>query len=171
MKNKFFQIVDTIEEIFLVSVVSIISIIIFCQIVLRYVFHFVPSWMDELSVWLFVWSIWLGCAYCTKIKSHICIEAFTTLLPSNSKKVLNFFIYLTSFIFLSLLFYYGVKQAFSPSIVRQTSVVIVNPVTGDNVSMLALYISMPIGALFSILRMIGSLFNKNDKTLEANKGE
>ncbi len=169
MKNKFFQIVDTIEEIFLVSIVSIISITIFCQIILRYIFHFVPSWMDELSVWLFVWSIWLGCAYCTKTKAHICIEAFTLLLPSGIKKILTFIVFLISFIFLTLLFYYGIKQAFSPSITRQTSVVIVNPFTGSNISMLALYISMPLGALFSILRMLGNLFS--NKTLESNKGE
>lgn len=160
-RNKLLQLVDTIEEFFLVSIVSLISIIIFCQIILRYIFHSVPSWMDELSVWLFVWSIWLGCAYCTKIKSHIAIEAFVLVLPSNIRKYLNLLINLISLIFLVILFYYGIKQAISPSIIRQTSPVIFNPFTGSNMSMIVLYISMPIGALLSILRLVSIIFTKD----------
>ena len=162
MLRKLTAAVDTIEEYLLVSIVVLIPCTIFMQIVLRYIFHFVPSWMDELSVWLFVWSIWLGCSYCTRKSEHIKIEAFTMLLSKDVQHKLSFIINLFALFFLAVLCWYGFKQMMSPSILMQKSPVIINPISGNYVSMAILYAALPFGALFSCIRLVVNLFKPKE---------
>jgi TRAP-type C4-dicarboxylate transport system permease small subunit len=52
---------------------AIMSIVIFMQVVGR-TFGFNIAWNEELARYLYIWLIYLGCAYAVKLRRHIRVE-------------------------------------------------------------------------------------------------
>ncbi len=48
-----------------------IVILITVQVVMRYVFQNALSWSEELTLWTFIWFIWIGIAYAFKEKKAL----------------------------------------------------------------------------------------------------
>lgn len=70
-----------------VCLMSFMAVLIFVQVVMRYLFSNSLSWSEELARYLFVWLIYLGVSYGAKIRKHIKIDAALNLFP---KKVRPF---------------------------------------------------------------------------------
>jgi C4-dicarboxylate transporter DctQ subunit len=64
------------------------SVIVFAQILSRFVFHASFAWSEEITRYLLVWTTFFGGAYCVRKGAHVGIEAFTMLLPKKAKKIL-----------------------------------------------------------------------------------
>ena len=62
---------DHLEEIFLVPSIVFNVVLIFMQVVLRYVFGNSLSWSEELARYLFVWQTWIGASYAARNRSHL----------------------------------------------------------------------------------------------------
>jgi len=61
-------------------------VLIFIQVIMRYIFKNSLSWSEELARYLFIWLIYFGISYGAKIRKHIKIEAFLGLLPKSCRK-------------------------------------------------------------------------------------
>ena len=107
----FFKGIDSLID-FINRYMAIIGItggasLAFINVVVRYVFDGSITWASELTVYLFLWSMFFGVAYCFKIEGHISINLF---LETVSKKTAKFLIISTkiiSFLFLLVIAYYG----------------------------------------------------------------
>lgn len=64
-----------------VVLMSVMSLLIFVQVVMRYVFENSLSWSEELARYIFIWLIYLGISYGCKIIKHIKIDAAMYLFP------------------------------------------------------------------------------------------
>lgn len=64
-----------------VGLMSAMTIIIFIQVVMRYVFQNSLSWSEELARYLFIWLVYIGISYGCKIMKHIKIDAALRLFP------------------------------------------------------------------------------------------
>ena len=70
-----------LEEILCVALMSVMTIIIFVQVIMRYVAHNSLSWSEELARYCFIWLIYIGVAYGCKLMKHIKIDAALHLFP------------------------------------------------------------------------------------------
>ncbi|MPW25569.1 TRAP transporter small permease subunit [Alkalibaculum sp. M08DMB] len=74
------------EEIVLIGIFSIMVVLVFLQVVMRYVFQSSLSWSEELARYMFLWIIWLGASYATKKNAHISLDFVTSRLSLKLQK-------------------------------------------------------------------------------------
>ena len=79
----------------------------FVNVVARYVFNYSLTWASELTVYLFLWGMFFGAAYCFKIDGHISIGLLVENVSKRSAKVLMLITRLVTFAYLSVVAYYG----------------------------------------------------------------
>lgn len=72
---------DHLEACFIVPLMFLMSIIIFIQVVMRYVFHSSLTWSEEMARYLFVWLVYFSVAYTARREAHIRIDAAINLYP------------------------------------------------------------------------------------------
>lgn len=79
----------------------------FANVVARYVFDYSLTWAAELTVYLFLWGMFFGAAYCFKIDGHISIGLLVENVSKKWAKVLMLITRLVTFTYLSIVAYYG----------------------------------------------------------------
>ena len=68
-----------------IVLMSAMALILFVQVVMRYVLQSSLSWSEELARYLFVWLVYLGISYGAKIMKHIKIDAALSFFPAKSR--------------------------------------------------------------------------------------
>lgn len=81
--------IDRFEENFLLLLLLVSVILIFMQVVMRYVFQNSLSWSEELGRYLFIWLTWLSTGYAVRQKRHLRIEMVGDLLSERGKLILD----------------------------------------------------------------------------------
>jgi TRAP-type C4-dicarboxylate transport system permease small subunit len=71
---------DNFEEYFCVWTMAIMTVIVFIQVVMRYVFSNSLSWSEELARFIFLWLSWMGASYAVKERSHFRVEMFANMM-------------------------------------------------------------------------------------------
>lgn len=59
-----------------------ISVLVFGQVLTRYVFLYSAPWLEELTRFLMIWMILLGSAYAVRTKQHIAIDLVDSFVRS-----------------------------------------------------------------------------------------
>lgn len=77
---------DNLEVFLCVILMSVMTLLVFLQVVMRYVFHNSLSWSEELARYVFIWLIYLGISYGCKLRKHIKIDAALYLFPKKARK-------------------------------------------------------------------------------------
>lgn len=77
---------DNFELYACVILMSVMTILVFVQVVMRYVFQNSLSWSEELARYIFIWLIFLGISYGCKLRKHIKIDAALLLFPKSIRK-------------------------------------------------------------------------------------
>ena len=76
---------DYLEVSLGVVLMSLMTLIIFIQVIARYVLRSSLSWSEELARYLFIWIIYLGISYGCKLMKHIKIDACMSLFPKKAR--------------------------------------------------------------------------------------
>ncbi|MDR3353917.1 MAG: TRAP transporter small permease [Synergistaceae bacterium] len=79
---------DKFEEYFLVGTLFFSVVLIFAQVVMRYVFRNSVFWSEELARYLFVWQAWVASSFATKHSRHINLDIVVNLCSQNIQKIL-----------------------------------------------------------------------------------
>lgn len=74
-----------------VALMSVMTLVIFVQVVMRYIFQNSLTWSEELARYCFIWLIYLGISYGCKAMKHIKIDAALKLF---SKRIQPYIIIL-----------------------------------------------------------------------------
>tara|TARA_R110002049_G_scaffold303306_3_gene497540 strand:- start:3071 stop:3550 length:480 start_codon:yes stop_codon:yes gene_type:complete len=72
---------DHFEEVILVALMAIMTVLIGGQIFMRYVMQASLSWSEELARYCFIWMAYISVSYAVKKDVHISTTAFVTMLP------------------------------------------------------------------------------------------
>lgn len=80
----------------------------FTNVIARYAFDASLVWATELTIFLFLWSVFFGAAYCFKQDAHIAVTVVLDLMPSRVAKVMLLLSHLVTLVFLLAVSYYGV---------------------------------------------------------------
>ncbi len=81
----------------------------FANVVARYAFNYSLTWAAELTIYLFLWGMFFGAAYCFKIDGHISIGLLVENVPKKWAKALMLFTKTVTFIYLSIVAFYGYR--------------------------------------------------------------
>ena len=82
--------ISVLDNILFILMASIV-VIMFAQVLFRYVFNQSLSWSEELAKFIFVWLTFMGAAVCIKERTHIGVEFLMERLSEKWKKYLNLF--------------------------------------------------------------------------------
>ena len=80
---------DSLEENVLLLILFVAVVLIFMQVVMRYVFQNSLSWSEELGRYLFIWLTWLSTGYAVRKKRHLRIEVITDFFNERGKLILD----------------------------------------------------------------------------------
>jgi TRAP-type C4-dicarboxylate transport system permease small subunit len=136
----------TLASILLAAIV----LLIFGNVFMRYVMNASLSWGEELTLWLFVWFVWLGVSYAFHTGDHVRITALRDVLNERARLFVDAVIALLVLGFLLVLTFECIKLIMMPFVVNQTSVVLGLPIP-------ILYASAPVGAGLAAIRVIQHL--------------
>lgn len=87
--KKLISIYNKLEEYFLVYTMILMVIIVFVQVIFRYILNNSLSWSEELVRYIFIWQVWLGASLGMRINEHIRVDMFVKLLPNVPQKILG----------------------------------------------------------------------------------
>jgi len=77
------------EESILVLTLVVMVILIFGQVVGRYVFGAAPSWTEEMARYIHIFQVWIGASYAVKHRQHIRVGAFIERFNGLTRKILE----------------------------------------------------------------------------------
>ena len=103
------EIIDRVEQILLVVLLSSMIVIAFLQIVLRNLFSTGLAWGDPLVRNLVLWIGFIGAALATKEGKHINIDVVSRWMPPLGKGLIEFLTKLFSFFICGLLTFAALK--------------------------------------------------------------
>ena len=72
---------DKLERNICIVLLTGMTLLIFIQVIMRYIFNNSLSWSEELARYFFIWLIYFGISYGAKIRKHLKIEAFLFFFP------------------------------------------------------------------------------------------
>lgn len=127
---------------------------IFYGVVARYVIHRPPSWVIEVSTYLFIWFSFLTMAQALRDETHVRVTLITSkLFSSKMQALLEITQYLLCLIYGSILAVYGliaVKESFA---LGDASMMV-------HIPMWIIHLSIPVGILLFNLQAIRKLIGK-----------
>lgn len=139
--------INNFEEYFCVWSLAIMTILVFIQVVMRYVFRNSLSWSEELARYIFLWLSWIGASYAVKERSHFRVEMFANKLKGRSRQVFELFVLLVWFGFCVFLAYQG--SAVTRHLLTRGQIS-----AAMEIPMAYAYASVPVGAGLMALRLI-----------------
>ncbi len=151
---------DKLEMSICIVLMSTMSLLLFVQVIMRYVFGSSLSWSEELARYIFIWLIYLGISYGAKIMKHIKIEAALGLFPKRFRPyvvIIGDLIFLAFAIFITYTAYGVVKKQI---LLGQTS-----PAIG--IPMWIVYSAPMVGFALTAIRQVQTLAHR----LRALRGE
>lgn len=151
--------IDAIEENILLLLLLVSVVIIFSQVVMRYVFQSSLSWSEELGRYLFIWLTWLSTGYAVRQKRHLRIEMLGDLLSERGKIALDI---AAMTIWIAFSVFLVVKGWGITSMIwrrRQLTAALEIPAAFT-------YAAVPIGALFMSLRLADEIIRQVRRLLK-----
>lgn len=162
MKKKVTNILDKAENIVLVSMFVAMVLIIFVQVIMRYVFKNSLSWSEELGKFIFVWISWIGIAIGQKRGEHIRITLVVDRLPFKAQQFLILISDLIVIAICAITTYYSISLVGSQAGTR---------FAGIKISMAWGYLSVAVGCILMIIRCIVSSIESIKLMSEGKKVE
>ena len=89
MSRVFTWIERHLEECIAGVCLSIMSVLVFYQVVMRYVFHRPTSWSDEIAVYAMLWSVYLSCSWAVRERAHIRVMNLINLFPGKARTAMT----------------------------------------------------------------------------------
>lgn len=99
--------IDRAIEIFAISAMAVMTLIVTMQVLTRKVFNFVFFWSEEITLLLLIWFSFLGIAIGFRDRLHLAMDSFTKLLPPMFDRLLDKLIAFSTLAFGCYLVIYG----------------------------------------------------------------
>jgi len=149
-----------IESLCIKIFVPVMISVTFLQVIFRYVFGKPLPWSEELAIYLFIWVAFLGASVGIRNKGHYGLEIVKKKMPPKIQGLLNLFICLVSFYFLTAVTFYGTKMVISSR----------NISSSMGISMRWFYSAIPVGGLFMIIHLLSLICKERRNRSSIQKG-
>lgn len=161
--KKINKVTDKVAK-FIVSLsFGMMTLLIFLQVIFRYIFKESLSWSEELATYLFIWLTFIGASIATRERTHINVEMLISSIKSEKvKKIFIITANILSMFFVGVLTWFGFQIANQILSLKQVSASMSFLYVG------IVYFAVPIGSLMMFLNLLE--FNiailKGDKKVE-----
>jgi TRAP-type C4-dicarboxylate transport system permease small subunit len=142
-----------IEEYLSVILLAAMSVIIFAQVIGRYVFQNSLSWSEESARYIFIWLTYLAISYGVKMEAHIRVDAVLVLMPKVAQKVVRIISNVLFLAFSVLVVYFGILVSDRIMDSHQLSPAIGLP-------MGFVYSAIPFGFILTTIRLVQNTLKK-----------
>ncbi len=123
----------------------------FVNVIGRYVFESSFTWAGELTIYLFLWSVFFGAVYCFKKDAHIAVDVLIAKVPPKIAKFLQIISLIVALIYTVAIAYYGYLYVMLYIDLGEVSVDLEIPLWIP-------YVAVPISFLFSAVVIIGKIY-------------
>ncbi len=89
---------------------GLMLLLVFGQVITRYVFGWTPHFGEELARYLFVWVVFLSLPLVARTGGHMCIETLTSRVTGKILKTLNILADIFSMAFLVIMVWCGIRM-------------------------------------------------------------
>lgn len=140
-----------LEEWLLIVSTIFIIILVFIQVLARFVFNISVGWSAELSRYLLIWITWISMSYTIRRNDHIRITLVVDRLPQKIRKTIEVIVILLWASFAYVMAYVGTE-------VVQTIKLMGQKTSTLGISMWIVYLIIPIGGILMLIRLIQQLY-------------
>lgn len=127
------------------SLMLAMAILVFANVVLRYVFGTSLPWVEEITRYMMIWVAWLAVGLAMREGAHIAIDNLQNALPQLWAQWLRFAVFLMVLGFFAIVAWCGLK--YSLFAWKQESAVL-------RLSLGAIYLAIPIGSLLMLVHTL-----------------
>lgn len=128
-----------------IGLMAAMSVLVFANVVSRYVFNYSFIWVEEVTRYMMVWVGFIGSGLVLRYGAHIAVEAFQDLLPTRAAQVTRAIVVLVlaaTFIAMTWLGVQYVRFAWEQE----------TPVFNWNFGMV--YLAIPIGSALMLVHLL-----------------
>jgi C4-dicarboxylate transporter DctQ subunit len=147
MLQKLDKILTTVEEFIMVAGLFSASIILFVNIVLRYVFLAGLHWAEEFVRFAIMWIVFIGSSAVARRGDHLSVSALVDNVSPKTRKIMTGFTFLFTILFTGFMAVFGWELTMKFKEMGQVSPSLMLP-------KYLIYISIPIGGALMTLRFI-----------------
>lgn len=140
-----------IEEAVIALLLSSASLILFVNVVARYVFNTGLVWAEEVVRYQIIWLVFIGGSVAARKGIHIGVEAVLHLLPDAMARLLRIAVAALCVLFCALLVYYGADLVAQTRMFGQKTPAMQAPFW-------MIQLAIPVGAALMGLRFAQTLF-------------
>lgn len=144
------DILDNISRYLLVFTLSTMAVVVFTQVLFRYLLNFPLFWTEELGRYLLVWSSLLGGAIALKRHEHIAVTFLTDRVPKKFRAVIGKCAMLLIIFQIAILTVGGVELVYLTKL--QTSPAL-------RIPMALPYLALPVGGCIMLVHALAHLFD------------
>jgi len=152
MDTSFVRRLTWIVERVLIALSALIAVVVFLQVVFRYLLRQPLFWSEELPRYLLIWMSFLAAALAQKSEAHINISLALAPLPSAWRRAVRILTNLIILAFLVVLVYSGALVVGITASHRSTAL---------QIPMAAVYLALPVGAalmsIYLVLQIVHDL--------------
>lgn len=129
---------------------GLMLLLVFGQVITRYLFNYTPYFGEELARYLFVWVVFLSLPLVARYGGHMAIETVTNRVHGATLKFLNILADIFTIVFLSIMVVCGIQMVMRTS--YQTSPAMMIPMSW-------VYVVIPFGCGVMLLYVLANLIN------------
>ncbi|KYG29470.1 TRAP transporter small permease [Alkalihalobacillus trypoxylicola] len=156
---KFIDRLNTSIKYIVSGMLLVLAILVFLQVITRFVINVPLSWTEEIARYLMVYIVFLGSGLAMRAQQHIAIDFLLDVISAKNKKRLTYFILWVCVAFFSLLVFFGTHL---------TLLVMSQSTPTLQYSMAFAYAAVPIGSSVMLLNAIAVLIDlKKERVVEA----
>lgn len=96
---------SAIEEGFICVLLVSMALLVFAEVIARFIFNVGFMWMEELTLTCGAWFVLFGMSYGVKVGAHIGVDAFVKSLPPAAKKITSITAVLVCLSYCAMFFY------------------------------------------------------------------
>jgi TRAP-type transport system small permease protein len=160
---KFDQVLAKGEKAALILIVSVMTLVVFLQVVFRYALGRPLVWSEEMARYLFVWLSVLGAALGVQKGGHFGLDFFQRKMPEQGEKYLSLLIHLLMGAVVVVILFQGI------TLVQLTRL---QESPAMSISMAWAYASLPVGAGLMAVHLLTAILKDLVKdSLDVAKAE
>src|SRR5512144_1674906 len=145
MEGTFERVFIALNRWIVIVMTSVMVILVFLNVVCRYIFNFSIIWAEEVSQYLMVWVAFLGAGLALRQGRHVAVELLQEQLPGGAKRGLRWGLVLAMLAFLLATAVLGAMFAWFARDME-------TPVL--NISMAIPYSAVPIGSALLAIHLV-----------------
>ena len=158
------KILDKIEEYICAVCTVVMTLLVFANVLSRYVLHMSLSFSDEITTNLFILLSMMGAAIATKRRAHLGLTILTDAVSPKARKILLTLGFAIGTVFCAALFWYGIEMVRLQIILGQ-----VTPTMQWPEWIFGAFI--PFGAVFLTIRFAQATIEEAKAPIETGKKE